>query len=60
MQLYTRDLVCSVTTYEKNLRGFERVHLEQGEEKQRLLRSKTDAKNLNMANFDYIIKGEEQ
>ena len=34
VQLYTRDLVSSVTTYEKNLRGFERVHLEPGEEKE--------------------------
>jgi beta-glucosidase len=32
-QLYTRDLVSSVTTYEKNLRGFERVHFEPGESK---------------------------
>src|SRR5438270_1695888 len=32
-QLYTRDLVSSVTTYEKNLRGFERVHLKPGESK---------------------------
>jgi beta-glucosidase len=31
VQLYTRDLVSSVTTYEKNLRGFERVHLNPGE-----------------------------
>jgi len=31
VQLYTRDLVSSVTTYEKNLRGFERVHLAPGE-----------------------------
>ena len=31
VQLYTRDLVSSVTTYEKNLRGFERVHLKAGE-----------------------------
>ncbi len=30
-QLYTRDLVSSVTTYEKNLRGFTRVHLKPGE-----------------------------
>jgi beta-glucosidase len=30
-QLYTRDLVSSVTTYEKNLRGFDRVHLKPGE-----------------------------
>jgi len=31
VQLYTRDLVSSVTTYEKNLRGFERVSLKPGE-----------------------------
>ena len=30
-QLYTRDPVSSVTTYGKNLRGFERVHLKPGE-----------------------------
>lgn len=33
VQLYTRDLVSSVTTYEKNLRGFERIHLKSGETK---------------------------
>src|SRR5258706_5424189 len=33
VQLYTRDLVSTVTTYEKNLRGFERVHLRPGETK---------------------------
>jgi beta-glucosidase len=33
VQLYTRDLVSSVTTYEKNLRGFERVDLRPGESK---------------------------
>jgi beta-glucosidase len=33
VQLYTRDLVSSVTTYEKNLRGFERVRLLPGETK---------------------------
>jgi beta-glucosidase len=31
VQLYTRDVVSSVTTFEKNLRGFERVHLKPGE-----------------------------
>ncbi len=31
MQLYTRDLVSSVATYEKNLRGFERINLKPGE-----------------------------
>lgn len=33
VQLYTRDVVSSVTTYEKNLRGFERVQLKPGETK---------------------------
>ena len=33
VQLYTHELVTSVTTYEKNLRGFERIHLEPGETK---------------------------
>ena len=31
VQLYTHVLVTSVTTYEKNLRGFERIHLKPGE-----------------------------
>jgi len=31
VQLYIRDLLSSVTTYEKSLRGFERVHLRPGE-----------------------------
>lgn len=34
VQLYTRDVVSSVTTYEKNLRGFERVSLIPGETKE--------------------------
>lgn len=34
VQLYVRDLVSSVTTYEKNLVGFERIHLLPGEEKE--------------------------
>lgn len=34
VQLYIRDVVSSVTTYEKNLRGFERVHLKPNEEKE--------------------------
>jgi beta-glucosidase len=33
VQLYLRDLVSSVTTYEKNLRGFARVSLAPGERK---------------------------
>ena len=33
VQLYTRDVESSVTTYEKNLRGFERVSLNPGQTK---------------------------
>lgn len=33
VQLYTHDVLSSVTTYEKNLRGFERVNLKPGETK---------------------------
>ena len=33
VQLYINDVVSSTTTYEKNLRGFERVHLTPGETK---------------------------
>ncbi len=33
VQLYTRDILSSVTTYEKNLRGFERIHLRPNESK---------------------------
>ena len=32
-QLYMRDVISSVTTYEQNLVGFERVHLKAGETK---------------------------
>lgn len=34
VQLYIRDVVSSVTTYEKRLVGFERIHLKAGESKQ--------------------------
>ena len=34
VQLYTRDVLSSITTYEKNLRGFDRIHLLPGEEKE--------------------------
>lgn len=33
VQLYVRDLLSSVITYESQLRGFERVHLLPGEKK---------------------------
>lgn len=33
VQLYLKDVISSTTTYEKKLRGFERVHLKPGESK---------------------------
>jgi beta-glucosidase len=33
VQLYVKDVMSSVTTYESVLRGFERVHLQPGEKK---------------------------
>ncbi|HJF92950.1 MAG TPA: glycoside hydrolase family 3 C-terminal domain-containing protein [Mediterranea massiliensis] len=51
VQLYTRDVVSSVTTYEKNLAGFERVHLAPGETKQvtfHLDRKQLELLNTNM------------
>ena len=34
VQLYVRDILSSVTTYEKNLVGFDRIHLNPGETKE--------------------------
>ena len=50
VQLYTRDVVSSVTTYEKNLAGFERVHLQPGETKQ--VTFHLDRKQLELLNAD--------
>ncbi len=50
VQLYTRDVLSSVTTYEKNLRGFERVHLEPGETKE--VRFELLPRDLQLLNAD--------
>ena len=50
VQLYTRDVVSSVTTYEKNLAGFERVRLQPGETKQ--VTFHLDRKQLELLNAD--------
>lgn len=50
VQLYTRDVLSSVTTYEKNLAGFERVHLKPGETKE--LTFTLDRKQLELLNAD--------
>ena len=50
VQLYIRDVLSSITTYEKNLAGFERVHLEPGETKE--LSFTIDRKHLELLNAD--------
>ena len=50
VQLYTRDVLSSVTTYEKNLAGFERVHLQPGETKE--VRFIIDRKHLELLDAD--------
>lgn len=50
IQLYVRDVLSSVTTYEKNLVGFERVHLKPGETKE--ITFPIDRKALELLNAD--------
>lgn len=50
VQLYTRDILSSVTTYEKNLAGFERIHLKPGESKEIVFT--LDRKRLELLNAD--------
>lgn len=50
VQLYTRDILSSVTTYEKKLAGFERIHLKPGESKEIVFT--LDRKHLELLNAD--------
>lgn len=50
VQLYIRDILSSVTTYEKNLAGFERIHLNPGETKE--VTFTLDRKHLELLNAD--------
>lgn len=50
VQLYVRDVLSSVTTYEKKLAGFERIHLLPGETKE--VRFEVDRKALELLNAD--------
>ncbi len=56
VQLYTRDLVSSVTTYEKNLRGFERVHLQPGETRTVTFRLTRDDLALWDRNMRFVVE----
>ena len=50
VQLYVRDVLSSVTTYEKNPAGFERIHLKPGETKE--VSFPIDRKALELLNAD--------
>ena len=56
VQLYIRDVLSSITTYEKNLAGFERVHLEPGETKE--LSFTIDRKHLELldAGMKWVVE----
>ena len=56
VQLYTRDVVSSVTTYEKNLRGFERVSLKAGETKKLLFEIPADDFKLWNREMKHVIE----
>ena len=50
VQLYIRDVLSSITTYEKNLAGFQRIHLEPGEAQE--LSFTIDRKHLELLDAD--------
>ena len=56
VQLYTRDVISSVTTYEKNLAGFERIHLRPGETQ--TVTFTLDRKHFELLNADmkWVVK----
>ena len=56
IQLYVRDVLSSVTTYEKNLAGFERVHLKPGETKEITFPIDCKALELLNANMDWVVE----
>lgn len=55
-QLYIRDLLSSVTTYEKVLRGFDRVHLEPGESKTIAFKIEPDDLKLYNRQMKYVLE----
>jgi beta-glucosidase len=56
VQLYTRDVVSSVTTYEMNLRGFERIHLQPGESKAATFMLRPEDLELLDANMKWVVE----
>jgi len=56
VQLYTSDLVSSVTTYEKNLRGFERINLKPGESRQLAFTLKPEHLQLINRDWKHVVE----
>ncbi|MGN0188226.1 MAG: glycoside hydrolase family 3 N-terminal domain-containing protein, partial [Candidatus Cryptobacteroides sp.] len=56
VQIYIRDILSSVTTYEKRLVGFERVHLAPGESRRVNFEIRRDAFELIDRNFQRTIE----
>lgn len=56
VQLYIRDCISSITTYEKNLRGFERISLEPGETKQVSMKITPAALSLLDINMNRVVE----
>lgn len=56
VQLYVRDVVSSVTTYEMNLRGFTRVSLKPGESKQVSFTLKPEDLELLDENMKWVVE----
>ena len=56
VQLYIRDVLSSITTYEKNLAGFQRIHLEPGEAQE--LSFTIDRKHLELldAHMKWVVE----
>ncbi len=56
VQLYIKDKLSSVTTYESQLRGFERVSLEPGQSKTVKFRLTPDDLSLYDRNMNYVVE----
>lgn len=56
VQLYLRDVLSSVTTYEKILRGFERIHLKPGESKSVQFSIVSDDIKLWNRKMEYVLE----
>ena len=56
VQLYVSDCVSSVTVYEKQLRGFERVHLEPGQTKRVKMTLRGDLLSLLDVNMQRVVE----